>query len=174
MGTHVSFEIRSGWKGLQADGTLEGSIGCVDAHVSLQGTRLHVGRMALAATIWSLPRVDSLVHSKISSAGKCLGAIETLEGSFSRVGAYVLIESTTLCECLDAVWTLVGPLTSVGTYVISQIARIQKFLRAMRTLVLPFACVESLVKIHLLFADELFATNGTRMRLGFAFDHAEH
>lgn len=90
------------------------------------------------------------------------------------MGAYVLIESTTLCECLDAVWTLVGPLTGVGTYMISQIARIQKFLRAMRTLVLPFACVESLVKIHLLFADELFATDGTRMRLCFAFDHAEH
>lgn len=124
MGAHVSFEIGSGWKGLQADGTLEGSIGCVHAHVSLQRTRLHIGRMALAATVWSLPRVDSLVHCQIASAGKCLWAIETLEGSFSRVGADVLIESATLCECLDTVWTLVGPLPSVGTYVISQIARI--------------------------------------------------
>lgn len=174
MGTHVSLEIGSRWEGLQADGTLKGTIGGVNAQVSLQSSRLHIGRMALIAAVWPLPRVDSLVDRQIASAGKCLGTMETLKGAFSRMGADMLIESTALCECLDAVGTLVRPLAGVGSYVIGQIARVDKFLGTMRTLMFAFAGMESLVKIHFLFTGEFFAADRTSMQIGIAFDQTEH
>ena len=145
MGELVQLQFTTTFEALLTNGTLVGSLPCVDALVHLQFTTPFEALPTHRAHKGSLSCVDALVAGEMGTAVEALPTLRAFKRSLSCVDALVAGEVGTAFEALPTLRAHVGPPSCVNALEASQFGSLFEAIPTLRALVQALRCVHALV-----------------------------